>query len=154
MWMAAVRLRCSLVRWDRRRHGSQILQKVQERYQMQRNRIVSFLFGLTLLLTAFGGATAKAQTAVDGAIGGTVEDTSGGAIPGASVVVINKATNATQTVIADKAGVYRAIHLQPGEYTVTVNATGYGAFSSSDVTVQVGLLTALQPMLNVGAAAD
>jgi hypothetical protein len=121
---------------------------------MQRNRIVSSIFGLALLLTSLGGATAKAQTAVDGAIGGTVEDTSGGAIPEASVVVINKATNATQTVIADKAGVYRAIHLQPGEYTVTVKATGYGAFSSSDVTVQVGLLTALQPMLNVGAAAD
>ena len=121
---------------------------------MQRNRIARSIFGLALLLATFSGTMSQAQTAVDGAIGGTVEDSSGGAVPGASVVVLNKATNATQTLTTDQAGVYRAIHLQPGQYAVTVTAAGFGTFSSSDVTVEVGLLTSLQPKLNVGSTSE
>jgi hypothetical protein len=97
---------------------------------------------------------AGAQTAVDGAIGGTVEDVTGDAVPGASVVIVDKATGATQTLTSDQAGVYRAIHLQPSHYTVTVTAAGFGPFSSDDVAVEVGLLTSVQPKLNVGSTSE
>ena len=112
------------------------------------------ILGLLLVLSTLGVATVKAQTAVDGAIGGTVNDSTGRAIAGASVVVRNSATNAEEKVVTDASGVYRAIHLQPGIYTVTVTAPGFGAYTSKDVTVEVGLLTALQPTLNVGATSQ
>lgn len=121
---------------------------------MKPTRNTLSIFGSLLILTTLGGAALRAQTAVDGAIGGTVHDSTGSTISGASVVARNNATNAEETVVTDQDGVYRAIHLQPGHYTLTVNAPGFGVFKSSDVTVEVGLLTPLQPTLNVGSASQ
>ena len=64
------------------------------------------------------------QSAVDGAIGGTVEDASGSAIGSAIVVVHSNATNAEQNVKVDNSGVFRVIHLQPATYTVTITGAG------------------------------
>jgi hypothetical protein len=99
-----------------------------------------------------GGAcfSAHAQSAVDGAIGGTVQDASGSVIPGATIVVHSNATNAEQTVTSDSSGFFRAIHLQPATYTVTVTSPGFRSFKSAEVIVQVGLLTTISPQLPVG----
>jgi hypothetical protein len=107
-----------------------------------------------LLAGLFFGASAYAQSAVDGAIGGTIEDTAGAVIPRATVLVHNDGTNADQTVTADSSGYFRVSHLQSGQYTVTVTASGFGAFQSKKVLVQVGLLTDLQARLNIGATAE
>src|SRR6266567_5705069 len=80
------------------------------------------------------------QSATDGAIGGTVEDPSGSAIPGATVLIHSNTTNAEQIVVTDGAGFFRAIHLQPSTYTVTISAPGFTRYQSSQVIVQVGLL--------------
>ncbi len=92
------------------------------------------------------------QSAVDGAIGGTVQDATGSVIPGATISIRSNATNAEQTVISDDQGFFRAIHLQPSTYTVTVTASGFQTFTSPEVIVQVGLLTDLSPKMPVGAA--
>jgi outer membrane receptor protein involved in Fe transport len=119
---------------------------------MYRNIAVkSTLFGLTLGL--FSSLCAYAQTAVDGAIGGTVEDTSNAVVPNATIVVHNNGTNAEQTVVADASGYFRALHLTSGHYTVTITAPGFGTFKSNDVSVQVGLLTDLQAKMSVGGDA-
>jgi hypothetical protein len=97
---------------------------------------------------------AHAQTAVDGAVGGTVQDSTGAAIAGATVVVHNDATNADHTIVTDASGNYRVIHLQSGSYTVTVTAPGYGPFKSTGVAVQVGVLASVDPKLAVGSTAD
>ena len=94
------------------------------------------------------------QSAVDGAIGGTVEDVTGSIIPGAMVSIRSNTTNAEQTVISDAQGFFRAIHLQPSTYTVTVTAQGFQTFISPEVIVQVGLLTDLSPRLPVGSATE
>jgi hypothetical protein len=99
-------------------------------------------------------ATSHAQTAVDGAIGGTVLDSSGAVVSNANITVQNIATNATQTVVTDASGYFRVLHLQPGTYNVTIGAAGFEAYHSLNLTVQVGLLTDLQPRLSVGAAAQ
>src|SRR5215469_4846704 len=107
-----------------------------------------------LLLAAATCLTAGpllAQSAVDGAIGGTVVDTSGSVIPRATIVVHSNTTNAEQTVMADDSGFFRAIHLQPSTYTVMITAPGFATFKSSDVLVQVGLLTDIAPKLAVGS---
>ena len=109
---------------------------------------------LVALLCAGANGLAYAQSAVDGAIGGTVVDASGSAIPGAMVVVRSNTTNAEQTVVSDDQGFFRAIHLQPSTYTVTVSAQGFQTFTSPQVIVQVGLLTDISPKLPVGAASQ
>jgi hypothetical protein len=109
-------------------------------------------WALVALLCAGLGVEARGQSAVDGAIGGTVEDVTGSIIPGAKVTVHSNTTNAEQTVVSDDAGYFRAIHLQPTNYTVTVSAPGFGTFKSPQVIVQVGLLTDVSPRLPVGSA--
>jgi Carboxypeptidase regulatory-like domain/TonB dependent receptor len=95
---------------------------------------------------------AHAQSAVDGAIGGTIQDATGAAISGAKVVIRSNETNAQQIVATDGAGFFRAIHLQPSVYTVTISAVGFESFKSAAVTVQVGLLTDISPHLPTGNA--
>ncbi len=104
----------------------------------------TLLVSAVLLGTSF---ISSAQSAVDGAIGGTVEDRSGAIVSHASVVIHNNGTNAEQTVTAENSGFFRAIHLQPGEYTVTVSASGFARFSATKVAVSVGSLTNLEPRL-------
>ena len=112
--------------------------------------VVRFL--LIAMLCVGAGSYGYGQSAVDGAIGGTVQDSSGLAIPKATVVIRNNATNAEQTVVTDDSGFFRAIHLQPSTYTVTISAAGFESFKSPEVIVQVGLLTDISPKLPVGSA--
>src|SRR5216683_1379803 len=114
--------------------------------------VVRFL--VVAMLWAGAGSYGYGQSAVDGAIGGTVQDSSGLAIPKATVTIHNNATNAEQVVVTDDSGFFRAIHLQPSTYTVTVTATGFESFKSPEVIVQVGQLTDLSPKLPVGSTAQ
>src|SRR5258708_15772172 len=109
---------------------------------------------LIAMLCAGVGAYGYGQWAVDGAIGGTVQDSSGLASPKATVTISNKSTNAEQTAVTDDSGFFRAIHLQPSTYTVTITAAGFGSYKSPEVIVQVGQLTDLSPKLPVGSAAQ
>lgn len=61
---------------------------------------------------------------------GAIKDPSGAVVPGASVVLTNPAKGLTVTRQADASGNYDFTNVQPGEYTVTVQATGF----SSSVT--------------------
>ena len=94
---------------------------------------------LTVLLMSISVVATHAQSAVDGAIGGTVLDSTGAVVPSATVLAISNGTNARQTAVTDSSGYFRIIHLQPGPYTVTVTAAGFESFRSSNLTVQVGL---------------
>jgi len=78
---------------------------------MQRNTalrtrisIRAFAIGLSVLSILPPAAVVRAQTAVDGAIAGTVEDSTGAAIPNATVLVHSTATNADTSVVSDASG--------------------------------------------------
>lgn len=73
---------------------------------------------------AFISGPAAAQV-VGGNISGTVADGSGGALPGASVTVLNAGTGFAQVLTTGPAGSFRAIALQPGIYEVTAELSGF-----------------------------
>jgi hypothetical protein len=112
------------------------------------------VFALLTLLGALIIPSSRAQTAVDGAVGGTVVDVSGAIVSGATITVVNNATNAEQTAKADDAGYFRVIHLQPGTYSVTIAAPGFEPYKSVDLTVQVGLLTTIDAHMQVGSTSQ
>ena len=108
--------------------------------------------GLAAVVMAGAAVSGMAQSATDGAIGGTVQDPSGAVVPGAKVVIRNNSTNAEQTLLTDNSGFFRAIRLQPGPYSVEVSAPGFSAYASRNVEVTVGSLTSVEPRLaNAGA---
>jgi Carboxypeptidase regulatory-like domain len=117
---------------------------------MSRLRVFAFL----TLLGSFIVPISPAQTAVDGAVGGTVIDASGAIVGGARITVLQNATNAEQAATADSTGYFRVIHLQPGTYSVTITASGFEPYKSVDVTVQVGLLTTIDAHMQVGSTSQ
>jgi hypothetical protein len=112
--------------------------------------IVRFCFALIVaLLFAFG---AFAQSTTDGAIGGTVTDSSGAAVPNAKVIVRSNGTNAAEAVVTDDTGYFRVGKLQPATYTVTVDVQGFAPFKAERVVVQVGSITDISVRLNIASA--
>ncbi len=111
----------------------------------------SVLFAVLLSLLSFA---ARAQTAVDGAVGGNVLDSGGAVVANAPVTVRSIATNAEQKTVTDASGYFRVIHLQPAAYDVTIAAPGFDIYVAKSVTVQVGSLTDVEARLKVGGSAQ
>lgn len=78
------------------------------------------LFLLWLILTA----TSLAQTPT-ATVTGTVLDTSGGAVPDATVTVINQATNVRSQKKTAGDGTFTILNLLPGDYALTVEKEGF-----------------------------
>ena len=68
----------------------------------------------------FVPALASAQSGT-GSLGGVVQDGSGGAVPGATVKVINATSNVVVEFVTDGQGQYRATGLIPGPYRIEVS---------------------------------
>src|SRR5277367_877050 len=81
-----------------------------------------------------------AQTSTQGAIGGTVFDTTDAIVPKAAVTIHNNGTNAEIHLSVDDSGFFKAPLIEPGTYTVTVAANGFKDYRANDVIVQVGQL--------------
>jgi len=109
-----------------------------------------FCFALIVGLVFACGAFAQSTT--DGAIGGTVTDSSGAAVPNARVVVKSNGTNAEEIAMTDDTGYFRVGKLQPATYTVTVDVPGFAPFKAERVVVQVGSITDISARLNVASA--
>src|SRR5258708_23860591 len=109
---------------------------------------------LAALIVCLFGVMAFGQSTTDGAIGGTVYDSTGAVVGGAKVVVHNNGTNAETTITADPSGYYRVPGLQPGTYTVTISGgSGLAAYKAEQVIVTVGSITEVAPHLKVGGTA-
>src|SRR5262249_46293448 len=70
---------------------------------------------------------ASAQT-VTGSISGTVVDTSGNAVSGATITLINEQTRDTRVLTTGESGDFRFTAVLPGTYTVKVEQRGFSAF--------------------------
>jgi hypothetical protein len=70
-----------------------------------------------------------------GQISGQVTDPQGLAVPKASVEVVNRDTSAKRETQTDESGHYAVPDLPGGRYQVAVQAQGFGAFLSEDITV-------------------
>jgi hypothetical protein len=74
-----------------------------------------------------------------GVISGTVRDTSGAVVPGATVTATNVDTNQSQTTVTDKQGFFRVPALEPGAYRVEVAMAGFARLENKRVEVRAAL---------------
>jgi carboxypeptidase family protein len=89
-----------------------------------------------------------------GSISGRVTEASGAAVPGATVTITNLATNTSTTATTNESGGYTAIYLNPGSYTVAVEASGFKKVIRQGIEVRVADRLELDLVLEVGALAD
>ena len=107
-------------------------------------------FFLALVLLTSATVTMKAQSSVDGAIKGTVANPNKEVVAGADVVVRNTQTNKEVIGKTDDSGDFRITQLEPGTYSVAVNSPGFAPYNSNQVVVEVGRVTTLDVVLNIG----
>lgn len=96
-------------------------------------RATLFLLAALLLIS---GISAEAQT-FRGTILGTVTDSSGLPVTGATVAVKNRETGLARTTQTSEDGSYTVTELPIGTYTVTISQSGFQTSVTSDVVVNV-----------------
>ncbi len=85
-----------------------------------------------------------------GNIVGTVTAPDGGVLANAHVTVTNSGTNVTRLLKSDAKGNYEAADLDPGTYTVKVDAAGFSPFVATDVAVVSQQTARVDVQLHVG----
>jgi hypothetical protein len=106
---------------------------------------------LTLFLSAALATTASAQNAQ---IAGTVKDSSGGVIPGATITARNVDTGFTRTAITDPQGEYRLPSLPPGRYVLSTELTGFTTETRPDITLIIDATATINFSLKPAAIAE
>ena len=112
-----------------------------------------FVVSLLVVVSSLVSSSAYAQEA-RGTIQGRVVDASGGAVPGATVEVLNIATGVVTPTTTIQEGSYRVPFLIPGKYNVTVTMDGFSKFVSDTIEVHVADLLTVDATLKVGAVTD
>lgn len=103
-----------------------------------------------ILLTLSFVVTAAAQE-LTGSVAGTVRDSAGASVPGATITVINTATRlAVRTAESDADGQYSVGDLFAGNYDISVELKGFKKHLSTKVEVNVGVKRTLDITLEAG----
>jgi len=87
-----------------------------------------------------------------GEITGTVTDATGAVVPGAQIVVVQRATNASYRTTTSTAGDFTVPSLPVGEYQVRVERQGFKTSITENVGITPGGTARVDVKLEVGAA--
>jgi hypothetical protein len=110
----------------------------------------------TVLLMLCIGLSAFAAFAQDrttqGSIGGAITDPHGAAIPNATITVTGP--TGTRTATTNEQGVYEVPGLNPGQYNVKIEQSGFKTSQASNVTVFVGKQATISVKFEPGAVTE
>ena len=91
----------------------------------------------TAVFLLFNSALVFSQSE-NGQIFGQVTDPQGLSVSGATVELVNQETQAKKETNSDGVGHYVIPNVQQGRYQITVQAAGFGVFTSSDIMLAAG----------------
>jgi len=112
---------------------------------------VSIALACCLCTTLSGPASAQGTTS---RVVGTVSDTGGARIPGATVTLTNDATGVSFTTVTTETGNYVFEAVQVGRYTLTIELQGFRKFVSSANQVRIGEPATINASLELGAVTE
>ncbi len=110
--------------------------------------------GLLALILVLGLAAAAASQTTLGRLSGSVLDSSGAALPGATITITNENTNQTQSTVAGDNGSYLIAQIPAGSYKVEFSLQGFKTSAFNQVTIVVGQEYSLSPKLELGAITE
>ena len=111
---------------------------------MTRSR-VALVLALCLALTA-----PLAAQESRGTIFGRITDPQGAAVPNVEVLIVNVDTNAAKKSVSNESGYYEVPLLDPGNYSVTVEAAGFRKFVRSGIELNVNSRASIDIGLQLG----
>ena len=123
------------------------------------NRQTSKIFVLRavvilLMVLAITPSRAFAQGSVTATLSGTVMDSTGAVVAGATVSAKNNATSSIATAVSASDGLFAIPALQPGDYTVTVSMQGFKTITLQDVRLNAGVPATIKPVLMPGGFSE
>src|SRR5271155_1333530 len=101
---------------------------------MRRNLLI---FICCPLLLIFAAGSANAQSGTSSALAGTVTDSSGSVVAGAKISALDVDRKADRKGLSDASGRFLFSQINPGNYRVTVEATGFAMQTSQALPVGV-----------------
>src|SRR5258705_10113274 len=102
------------------------------------------LFAVLTLLGLL--AVSAAAQSITGSISGTVTDSTGGVIVGASVTLLSDQTGSTRTATTSEDGRFSFAALQPGAYTVKVEQPGFQSLERKNAILTANESLALEDL--------
>ena len=116
--------------------------------------MLKYFFAVFVSVFALTAPAYAQSTAANGAVEGTVSDTSGGVLPGVTVTISNVDTGVERTVVTNERGLYRAPLLPLGKYRVVAELQGFKKFEQTDVPLSVGQTAVVNATLAVGTVSE
>lgn len=102
-----------------------------------------------ILLTGLLSFTVVAQTS-KGFVVGTVLDSNGAGINGATIKITNAETGVTRSTVSQDNGSYRLDAVDPGSYTIEISSTGFKTATRTNVLVAAAQSADVSTTLEVG----
>ena len=104
-----------------------------------------------IVITPLSSAVAQIAT---GRIVGRITDSSGAAVPGATVTLTNVSTGVAQTVHSGAGGEYVFEAVNPSTYTLKVVAPGFGEYTRSGIVAHIQEYLTVDVALTVGSVSQ
>jgi hypothetical protein len=114
----------------------------------------SWMFVFLLFVLMLPVSRRAAGQNAQGTILGHVADPSSAAVSGAKVTITNTETGVVKSVTTNSSGDYDVPQLDPGKYSVSVEASGFSRQSSENLVLEVQQLLRLDFKLTVGSVAN
>ncbi|MGH9159202.1 MAG: carboxypeptidase regulatory-like domain-containing protein, partial [Vicinamibacteraceae bacterium] len=113
-------------------------------------RFLIVLCAATTCAVLLGPAARAWAQGTTSRVSGSVTDSSGGAIPGATVTLTNESTDVSFTTVTSGTGVYVFEAVGVGTYTVKVELDGFKTFVAPGTIVNIGGGTTVNAVLEAG----
>ena len=123
------------------------------RQQIPNRTITGWAALLVLAVSLFSASLLRAQN-TSGSIVGTVVDSTGSVIPGASILIENTDTHVSRSLVTDSHGDYTETLLNPGNYSVTVSQKGFKSSASQGLVLDVEQVLRVNATLSAGATTE
>src|SRR5437870_4194589 len=111
------------------------------------------LIGSLFVLLVICASAALGQTGTSG-ISGTVRDVNGAVVPNATVTAKNEATNVSQNQNTTDAGLFAFTSLPVGNYTISVEKSGFKTFKKTGNALEVGTPLTVDATMEVGQVSE
>jgi Carboxypeptidase regulatory-like domain len=106
---------------------------------------------LAVLAVSLWVPTSVSAQVLYGSVVGNVNDSSGAAIPEASVTILQSATGFTRQAQTNHQGQFEIPSVPGGTYKITIAKTGFANFTREDLTVSPNSVSRIDAALAVGA---
>jgi hypothetical protein len=110
--------------------------------------------GIALAAVLAAPAPARAQGSPTGTLSGTVADSSGGVLPGVTVIAKGVQTGLTQQTVSGSAGDWRISALPGGTYELTFELDGFKKLVRNGIIVEAAVTRSVAVILDVGGLSE